>query len=341
MVVASDPTLDRTKDVMRPEGCILDNYHENNIVLANHDPTQPIGNAKAAISNGRVEALIDFAPAGISAKADEYCGLAKAGVLRAVSVGFDPIEYEPNKAGGLNYNKWELMELSLVAVPANPGARIIARAAQLDPVEVPRAKDAPVLNVKGMYGLACLASILDDLGYLQSMTAYEAENGSRRLCAARHAWRSHARASPTRSSPCRRRRLPNFSQAQARSPTPSPRRTPPPRRVSFIKAFAASARQGGARFQRRQRRARRRNQQGARQRVRRARPRRLNLHGKLNDALTEAQGHQADAAEHAKALFEAGKKPDPDEDPEADEDDELAFAAAQRKRRAAVIALRA
>jgi hypothetical protein len=65
------------------------------------------------------------------------------------------------------------------------------------------------------------------------------------------------------------------------------------------------------------------------------------LHGKLNDALTEMQGHQANAADHAKALFEAGKKPDPDEDPEAEEDGELAFAAAQRKRRAAVIALRA
>ena len=34
MVVASDPTLDRTKDVMRPEGCILDNYNQNPIVLA-------------------------------------------------------------------------------------------------------------------------------------------------------------------------------------------------------------------------------------------------------------------------------------------------------------------
>ena len=67
----------------------------------------------------------------------------------------------------------------------------------------------------------------------------------------------------------------------------------------------------------------------------------LNLHGKLNDALTEMQGHHADAAEHAKALFEAGKKPDPEEDPEDDEDNELAFAVAQRKRRAAVIALRA
>ena len=32
-----------------------------------------------------------------------------------------------------------------------------------------------MLTAKGMYGLACLASILDDLGYLQSMTAFEAE----------------------------------------------------------------------------------------------------------------------------------------------------------------------
>src|ERR1700722_6873259 len=156
MVVASDPTLDRTKDVMRPEGCVLDNYRENNIVLANHDPTHPIGNANVTVRNNRVEALIDFAPAGISAKADEYCGLAKAGVLRAVSVGFDPIEYAPNKAGGYDYNKWEFMQLSLVAGPANPRARIIARALET--------KDAPALTAKGMYGIAVLASILDDLG---------------------------------------------------------------------------------------------------------------------------------------------------------------------------------
>jgi HK97 family phage prohead protease len=128
LAVASDPTLDRTKDVMRPEGCVLDNYHENPVVLANHDPGHPIGSAKAAIRNGRVEALIDFAPAGVSKMADEWCGLAKAGVLRAFSVGFDPIEYKPNKSGGYDYDKWELMELSLVAVPANPSARIIARA---------------------------------------------------------------------------------------------------------------------------------------------------------------------------------------------------------------------
>jgi HK97 family phage prohead protease len=128
LAVISDPTLDRTKDVMPPEGCVLDNYRENNIVLANHDPTHPIGNANVTVRNNRVEALIDFAKAGVSEIADTWCGLAKAGVLRAFSVGFNPIEYKPNKSGGYDYDRWELMEVSLVAIPANPGARIIARA---------------------------------------------------------------------------------------------------------------------------------------------------------------------------------------------------------------------
>jgi hypothetical protein len=45
-----------------------------------------------------------------------------------VSVGFDPIEVEPNGKGGYNFNKWELLELSIVSVPANPGATVFARA---------------------------------------------------------------------------------------------------------------------------------------------------------------------------------------------------------------------
>jgi hypothetical protein len=100
VAVVSDPTLDRTNDVMRPEGCTLDNYRRNPLVLANHDPAYPIGTATAAIKNNRVEALIDFAPAGASQVADTYRALTRAGVLRALSVGFDPIEFKPNKSGG-------------------------------------------------------------------------------------------------------------------------------------------------------------------------------------------------------------------------------------------------
>jgi HK97 family phage prohead protease len=127
-VVASDPTVDRVKDVMVPEGCVLDNYKSNPIVLANHDADHPIGRAVPTIQNGRLEALIEFAPKGISVKADEYCGLYKCGVMSAVSVGFDPIDVKPIKDGGLRYEKWELMEISCVSVPANPAATVIQRA---------------------------------------------------------------------------------------------------------------------------------------------------------------------------------------------------------------------
>lgn len=130
LVVASDDTPDRAKDVMIPSGCVIDNYRKNNIVLADHDPTEPIGNSDITISPHNVKALITFAPEGISDRADKYCKLAKAGVIKAVSVGFDPIEAEPRKGGGFLYKLWELMELSVLGgVPCNPNAIVIARAA--------------------------------------------------------------------------------------------------------------------------------------------------------------------------------------------------------------------
>jgi HK97 family phage prohead protease len=129
-IIASDATPDLAKDIMVPTGCDLENYRNNPIILAQHDPDHPIGKAVVEIFNGRVEALIDFPPAGISAKADEYCGLAKNDIIRAASVGFEGIETEPIKGGGIKYNKWRLLEISLVSVPCNPGALVIARSAK-------------------------------------------------------------------------------------------------------------------------------------------------------------------------------------------------------------------
>ena len=126
-VIASTPTPDRAGDVMVPKGCDAKGYAANPIILADHDPGSPIGRASVTVTNSAVTALIDFAPEGVSAKADEYCGLAKAGILNAVSIGFQPIEYEPMKGGGLRYTKWELMEISLVAVPCNPEALVVQR----------------------------------------------------------------------------------------------------------------------------------------------------------------------------------------------------------------------
>ena len=126
-IVVSDATPDRVGDVMEPGGCDWSEYRSNPIVLAQHDPTSPIGTAQLKMRNGRIEALVDFAPAGISAKADEYCGLAKAGIINAASVGFDAVEKEPLRGGGWRYTRWKLLEISLVSVPANPAATTIER----------------------------------------------------------------------------------------------------------------------------------------------------------------------------------------------------------------------
>ena len=336
LVVASDPTLDRTQDVMNPAGCVLDNYRQNPIVLASHDPTQPIGNAVVTIANGRVEALIDFAAAGISAKADEYCGLCKTGVIRAVSVGFDPIDFKPNKAGGYDYEKWELMEISPVAVPANPSARIIARAAP-EPMNKAKLK----LDAKGMYGIAVLCEILDSLGYLQSMTTYEAENegdGSALPAMLGEAMRSLGNVLIAMS----REEVAELLADAGAIPDAVAEGATAGGSVPFFKALAAMrAKAGRALSQTNAEHVAAINK--ALDSLAAIHTKAANLHGKLNDALAEAQSQHADAAEHAKALSEAGKKPtaeeeEPDPD-EENEDQELSFEAAHRKRLVAIAAL--
>ena len=127
-VVASTPTQDRVGDILEPGGCKLDSYRKNPIVLADHDPSTPVGTARPVVVGDRLEATITFAPAGISAKADEYCGLYKAGVMSAVSVGFNPIKSEPIRGtGGTRFTAWELFEISCVAVPANTEALVVQR----------------------------------------------------------------------------------------------------------------------------------------------------------------------------------------------------------------------
>ena len=95
-------TAERARDghELIPQGCQLANYRRNPIVLWQHDPDQPIGNAEqVAIGAGQITARIRFAPTGISHKADEVRGLMKAGVVRAVLVGFDPITMTPLDPG--------------------------------------------------------------------------------------------------------------------------------------------------------------------------------------------------------------------------------------------------
>jgi HK97 family phage prohead protease len=128
IATASDETVDRAGDVMVAAGGDVSVYRANPIVLRDHDPTKPVGTASVITKVGRIEAAIKFAPKGVSETADETYALVKASVLNGVSIGFRAIKSEP-RAGhdGVKYTNWELLELSIVAVPANPGALILQR----------------------------------------------------------------------------------------------------------------------------------------------------------------------------------------------------------------------
>lgn len=129
-VVASDGTLDRAGDILEPLGCRYSDYLKYGTVLAQHDSDAPIARTIAIdVSADRVLATIQFPAEGINDDSDRYYALVKAGIIGAVSVGFLPIKYRPldNDKFGLRYTEWELVELSLVSVPANPAALITGK----------------------------------------------------------------------------------------------------------------------------------------------------------------------------------------------------------------------
>ena len=95
-VRASTGNLGRDGLIVHPPGIDLDPYRTNPIMLWQHDPAAPVARATVlAIEGGDLVADVEFAPEGVSGKADEICGLVKAGIVNAVSIGFDPLETEP------------------------------------------------------------------------------------------------------------------------------------------------------------------------------------------------------------------------------------------------------
>jgi HK97 family phage prohead protease len=135
----STAAVDRDHDTINPAGWNLDAFSKNPVVLWAHQSSLlPIGKAlDFAKSSDRLASAVRFLPedgyGAASEFADAVYRLARDGFLSATSVGFRPLAWDFTddvaRGGddwfpGIDFHEQELVEFSIVTVPANPEALI-------------------------------------------------------------------------------------------------------------------------------------------------------------------------------------------------------------------------
>lgn len=141
----STEDVDRDGDTIKVRGWDVKNFRKNPVVLFGHNSREPsIAKAtKVGKSDGALTAEAEFLPPDIADHdhvrfSDMVFQMLKQKFLRATSVGFRPLEFkrpdeEENRGPfGVDFIKQELLEFSVVPVPANPEALIQARSAGID-----------------------------------------------------------------------------------------------------------------------------------------------------------------------------------------------------------------
>ncbi len=132
----STGTVDRERDTIAVAGWDLRNFLRNPVVLWGHDAEAlPIGRAfDVGIEGNALKASVRFIPTDTPERgqfAEAVYRLARQGFLGATSVGFRPLKWEFTEDAergaddwfpGIDFQQQELVEFSVVTVPANPEA---------------------------------------------------------------------------------------------------------------------------------------------------------------------------------------------------------------------------
>jgi HK97 family phage prohead protease len=136
--VFSDGSVDRMGDTIDTAGWDVKNFLDNPVALWAHDSSSPpIGRASNVGPTGsKLMGDIEFMTADISPFADSIYRMVVAKFVKAVSVGFIPLEYSfvnnNERPFGIDFKEQELLEISLCPVPCNPNALQEAKALGID-----------------------------------------------------------------------------------------------------------------------------------------------------------------------------------------------------------------
>lgn len=126
--IASTPTPDKVKDTINPLGL---SFQAETPLLIHHKHDQPVGTVQFGKPTPRglpFKAKITKIdePGIVKDRTDEAWHSVKTRLIKGVSIGFLPKEYNHKADGGTHFEKAEVHELSLTAIPCNPEAMITA-----------------------------------------------------------------------------------------------------------------------------------------------------------------------------------------------------------------------
>ena len=139
-------------------------------VFALHDPAQTIGTGVVSEDEKGLKIKINLAvnakSENLRKRAEEYYDLARLGIVERMSIGFAPLEtdFETRKVQGKEsivrvIKKVDLMEVSLVPIPANDEARIVQVKTYGEPKKklIPEVQEEKPINHKSTYLGALIA----------------------------------------------------------------------------------------------------------------------------------------------------------------------------------------
>lgn len=125
MGIASTEGTDRDGEIIKQDGWDLSNFGKNPVLMLMHNYQEfPVGKVvDIGVKDGKLTFTAMFS--GATQKAKECYALVKEGILNCFSVGFIPREFDPKDQSIIT--KSELLEISLVPIPANPEAVVLAK----------------------------------------------------------------------------------------------------------------------------------------------------------------------------------------------------------------------
>ncbi len=117
-------------------------------MLAYHDPAAPVGvwsdvkeTAQGLEVKGRL--LVEDVPL-----ARELRALVAAGAVGGLSIGFRTLKAEPRRPSGRTIKSLDLLEISLVSVPAHPGARVTSAKSAMSALRIAEALDRAIQRLR-------------------------------------------------------------------------------------------------------------------------------------------------------------------------------------------------